>query len=320
MNPRELVDHIRSGPSELLLDFPLRFRRRTRSNPCDFNEFLQALQSSETIRTVRCRSHIDLSVTEDQWILLVKTIGNIKGIKVLKLCTYGSRNFRPLQAVAEAINNAQSLSKLDVIVSLGIFPRDPSGQTAFVNALREHTSLQDFFWFDYCNHTQLEAAQNALLDPVLLTLPACPHLRKVIITTKCASADAIKNLLQMRPATDLTELHLFVSLRSEATEAVKAIASAIQLDRNLEHIKLKMENGFTDEAGVALAEALTINNTLRTITLCLPGKARTTAIATFGVPAYVALSAMMRVNTSLVVKLPPFKTGVCRCPARAELL
>jgi hypothetical protein len=49
MNPRELVDHIRNGPAKLVLDEPLRFRRRTRSNPCDFNEFIQALQSSETI-------------------------------------------------------------------------------------------------------------------------------------------------------------------------------------------------------------------------------------------------------------------------------
>jgi hypothetical protein len=52
MNPRELVDHIRSGPAELELKEPLRFRRQTRSNPCDFSEFLQALQCSEAIRTV----------------------------------------------------------------------------------------------------------------------------------------------------------------------------------------------------------------------------------------------------------------------------
>jgi hypothetical protein len=28
MNPRELVDHIRSGPAKLMLNDPLRFRRR----------------------------------------------------------------------------------------------------------------------------------------------------------------------------------------------------------------------------------------------------------------------------------------------------
>jgi hypothetical protein len=68
MNARDLVDHIRSGPAELvLLDQPLRFRRRTRSNPCDFNEFLQALQSRETIRTVTCGVHRELGITEDEW-------------------------------------------------------------------------------------------------------------------------------------------------------------------------------------------------------------------------------------------------------------
>ena len=81
MNARELVDHIRSGPAKLVLDKPLpRFRRRTRSNPCDFNEFLQALQSSETIRSVDCKPHRTLNTSEDEWVLLLKTLGNIKDI------------------------------------------------------------------------------------------------------------------------------------------------------------------------------------------------------------------------------------------------
>jgi hypothetical protein len=66
MNPRELVDHIRSGPAAVYLDEPLRFRRRTRSNPCDFNEFLQALQSSETIQWVYSDSQLELGITEDE--------------------------------------------------------------------------------------------------------------------------------------------------------------------------------------------------------------------------------------------------------------
>jgi hypothetical protein len=48
----------------LELDEPVvRFRRRTRSNPCDFNEFLQALQSSETIRSALCTSQLVLDIT-----------------------------------------------------------------------------------------------------------------------------------------------------------------------------------------------------------------------------------------------------------------
>jgi hypothetical protein len=91
---------------------------------------------------------------------------------------------------------------------------------------------------------------------------------------------------------------------SKNTEAVKAIASAIRLDRNLEHLTLIAMNDSTDEAdeaAVALAEALTVNENLRILTL---------SEATLGAQAYDAFSAMMRVNTSLVLKLPPFDDNI----------
>jgi hypothetical protein len=168
------------------------------------------------------------------------------------------------------------------------------------------------------------------VDIVLRALPACPHLRKVFIATERASADAWKELLQMHSATYLylrltTDPLLAVSdeirqgrcnvqklamslLRgtvSEATEAVQVVASAIQMDRNLTHLELYVSKGFTDEAGVALADALTVNTSLRTIMLTTRGQKR----ATLGVPAYEALSAMLRVNTSLVLKYPLFETA-----------
>jgi hypothetical protein len=171
MNPRELVDHIRSGPTELVLREPLRFRRRTRSNPCDFND------------KVACSAEIGPVVS-------------------------GGR-------------------------------RDTS------------RSLQ------------------------------CP------IANSC-----------MRTVT-----------RSEATAAIQAVASAIRLDQNLEHLTLEIiMNGFTNEAGVALA----VNTTLRKIklsTATLHPSQQARNRATLGAPAYEALSAMLRVNTSLVLKLPPFETA-----------
>jgi hypothetical protein len=105
MNSRELCDRIRSGPAELVIDEALRFRRRTRSNPCTFSEFLEALQSSETIRTVECRSHRTLGITEDEWALLIKTLGIIKDVEdLLKLpCTHGSRDFHPFQTGGDAL-------------------------------------------------------------------------------------------------------------------------------------------------------------------------------------------------------------------------
>jgi hypothetical protein len=202
MNPHELVDHIRSGPAVLVLRKPLRFRRRERSNPCDFNEFLQALRSSEVIRTVLCGSHQEVEITEDEWVLLVKTLGSIKGLQKLKLrCKPGSRDFHPFQALADALKNAQPLCKLTISMEGGTFPRDPSGLAALANALREHTTLQEFGCVDLCS--RMEAPQDLGLDPVPRALPACPHPRKVDIMTECASDDATKNLLQLGPATEL---------------------------------------------------------------------------------------------------------------------
>jgi hypothetical protein len=340
MNPRELVDHIRSGPAEIVFDKPLRFRRRTRSNPCDFNEFLQALHSSEKIRSVGCRSHLVLGITEDEWVLLVKTIGFIRDIQNLKFTFMPSRDFHPLQAIADAVRNARSL--VDLNIAVGSFPREQSGMIALASAIQEHTTLLHFTWLDiFCS--QLDSAQITTFDLLLRVLPACTHLREVLIMTIYASSDAVKNLLQIQAA---TELHLvlatdqwlaiadeirqgrcnvqrltltdFSMSDSETTwvrtKAVKAVARAIQLDCNLDHLTLRMDYGLTDEAGMALAEALTINTTLRKLDLCTSHS--------LGQKAYEALSAMLRVNTSLVLN---FKTAGAdgrpcdRCESRDQL-
>jgi hypothetical protein len=336
MNPRELVDHIRIGPWALMLDEPLRFRRRTRSNPCDFNEFLQALRSSETIRTIRCESQQMLDIAEDQWALLVKTLGSIKGIQYLELyCTQGSRDFHPFQAVAEAVNSAHSLHDLRIDIYSETFPRDSSGLTALASALRERMGLREFTLID--QHSTEEAAQSTAIDPLLQALSACPHLEVAIIMTTCASADAIRNLLQLPTVTALSlgltldhwlavadEIRqgrcLIKNLtlckeqgsKSKATEAVKALASAIKEDRRLEYLELRMENGFTDEAGVALAEALTINKTLHKFIMGVKvfedDPVHTKAY--LNVQAYEALGAMLRINTSIELVIPPLDSDV----------
>jgi hypothetical protein len=344
MTPRELVDHIRSGPAYLVLDKPLRFRRRTRSNPCDFNEFIQVLQSSETIRTVNCCSQQLLRITEDEWVLLIKTLGSIKGIEGLMLgCRPGSHNFHPFQALADAVNNAQSLRILEVFLVSNLL--NPSGLNALGNALRKRTGLREFRWIDFVSGTLQETApQDATTDLVLQALPACSHLREVTIMSKYASANAVKNLLQCRRTIDLrlvvlkTEHWLAVAdeirhgrcnvrkltlamprvpqgVRSETTEAVRAVANAVRLDHSMEELSLQVENGFTDDAAVALAEAMTVNTDLRLLHLVTrsifpPAVNRFLFIDTLGTPAYEALNAMLRVNTSLVLKLPPLDTAI----------
>jgi hypothetical protein len=189
--------------------------------------------------------------------------------------------FVPFQAVAVAVQNAHTLRELEFGLQGEIFLRDPTGLIALANALREHPSLQEFNWYDFCSYVQLEAVQIATFDPVLQALQRCTHLQPVDSMAKYASCDAMKNLLQLQSATELNlvleteqwlavadeirqgrcnirvlHLSLLEGTVSDATEAVQKIANAIRFDRNLERLTLKMQNGFTDAAGVALAEAL----------------------------------------------------------------
>jgi hypothetical protein len=55
-------------------------------------------------------------------------------------------------------------------------------------------------WLDWFSP---RAPRDLSLDPVFRTLPACPHLRKIIIMTKYASLNATESLLQLRPTTVL---------------------------------------------------------------------------------------------------------------------
>jgi hypothetical protein len=85
MNARELVDPIRSGLRKLWFSKPIRLRRRTPSNPCDFNDFLRSLQYSATIQSVSCFSQLQVCITEVEWFLLTKTLEKIRGIQTLNV-------------------------------------------------------------------------------------------------------------------------------------------------------------------------------------------------------------------------------------------
>jgi hypothetical protein len=333
MNSRELVDHILSGPVEIELSEPFR---------CDFNEILQALRSSVTIRSVRCYQHQYLEITEEQWMVLVQTLGCITGIRNLNLFFYcidhAPRNFRPFQAIADAVNSAHSLRTLHIRKLANIGIRDPAGITALANALRQHLVLNSFDWLDLgCPQ---EAHHTAVThDPVFRALPACTSLQKVTIRTKRASADAIRNLLQLRPG---TILHLKIddpdhwmavadeirqgrccvrglvltmyrnrdSSDETDTAAIKAIATAIRRDGNLEGLSLRLGRGLSNEAGVALAEALTVNTHLRVVCLVSLADTGNPDRAVLGASAYEAFGAMLRVNTNLSLELPPFVNAI----------
>jgi hypothetical protein len=103
-----------------------------------------------------------------------------------------------------------------------------------------------------------------------------------------------------------------------ATEAVKAVASAIRDDRHLESLTLQIEDGFTDEAGVTLAEAITTNKTLRRLVLddILFASNAIRTRASLGAQAYEAFGTMLRVNTSLIYELPDVLFDADACDER----
>jgi hypothetical protein len=219
------------------------------------------------------------------------------------------------------------------------FPRDPSGQTALANALREHQKLYEYHWADSCFLDRLaQVAQDVTPDCVLRALPECLHLEKVSIMTKYASADTINNLLQLECSTEFRliletdqswlmvadelrkglcrirgglRLVMCQVTRSEATESVKTIASVIRENRNLEALMLRMENAYTDEAGAeALAEALTVIKTLCKIKLsedCFDCNVENKS--GLSASTYDAFNAMLRAKTRLTLRPPPFKSA-----------
>jgi hypothetical protein len=221
---------------------------------------------------------MQLSFSEVEWGLLVKTLGGIKGIRRLNLaCMAGSSDFHPFQGFADAVEKAQaqvhqSLQTLcfDVEGSLG-FPRDASGIVALVDALkREHTSLVKFGWTDDCSRIGgHQDAPYAFLEPVLqaLSTSACPKLRRIHLMTLSASANAIGNLLhQLRlgPAKDQ-----WLVLELSRAEECLAVAEVIRGDRcNVERLILecgRVING--QDMGLLFANALMSTTRLRYLNL-----------------------------------------------------
>jgi hypothetical protein len=349
MNSCDLVDYVRSGPVELKLFSELPFGRRNHVllDQVEFSNFLRALKSSETIRAATCVGFRSLSITQEQWVRLVNTLGSIQDIQQLQLvCQQGSRDFFPVSAVASAVKNAQSLRQLKVVVPQDPQDQDldPSGLVLLANTLRQHAALEVFVWTEQFSRRE-QSPDKTTFDPVLRALPDCPHLREVFIMTKCASADAIRNLLR---SSTLTNLHLIqepedwfvvadeirhghchiknlmlstvASSSSEATDVTLAMANAIALQRHgsLESLTLQIGNGFTVKAAVALAHALTVNQTLRKVNLTDKVRPYFDNVGTkdyLCAQAYEAFSKMLQVNTrvSLYVPAPNCRAAASAC-------
>jgi hypothetical protein len=326
------MDQIQSGPEELRLAFPLRFRRRTRSNPCSFDDLLEALQANRTIRQARCHNHVELGITESEWCRLVRTLGSIWGLKKLEVVWQsGSHGFHPLQVVARAVDSANSLHELTIIGS-DSEQSDPAGEVSLAQSLRQHGTLDSF------GLTATMRTTATPRSPQLIAAAAC--LRQVIIVNHSLTSDDVRCLSR---SLSLNELCLVGSVEGwlviadeirngyfrpktlvlvrttaysalETAEAIQVMLGAIQCNGSLRKLNLHSTTGFSDEMGVALAKALTVNTTMvwidlqNTFTTSNPAFLPSQPPKTLGAEAYKAFIAMLKINMNIRLKLPNLKS------------
>jgi hypothetical protein len=331
MKPSELFDLIRlNNPSELELKHTLRFRRRSRSNPCSFDDLIQALQSNESIRTVRCQGNVSLGITQEEWFLFVQTLGTIPALRQLSFLGQDVPNVPPVQAVADAVGSARLLGTFQIGEGVILFGSRTGFEALCHNLGSCCSDLEQVQWQGKFRSTweiRENRDTNNCLDPLFRALAVCPRLRSVQIWTDAVNyvtPQAVRELLVCAPALQCLDLKttewetvaeiigkeschiqtLKVStLRCPGSGAV-ALARAVGQNRHLQSLTLRVGTGFTDALGVALAEALQVNTTLRELVLVGEWDYGFRTTDHMNIPAYQALQNMLRVNTSVILKVP----------------
>jgi hypothetical protein len=355
MTPNELIGHINSGTRELVLNFPLNLRRRSRTN-LDFDDFLVELESNNTLRAVVCATPTELGISVDNWARLVVAIGGIRHLEALSLVVFSTRAaviLNRYQIVANTVSRARSLRVLKIeLFGIGHRAADDVGMIALTIQLREHEALRAFTWRDFT--VGWMHGNGTSLDPVLVALRTCPQLQEVDITSGCASAVVmadlqqsalqtlrlVLNMDQWSPVTNgirdglcrvrklilciyrddgpifLDQLEAFL-LRT-ADELVEALAMAIEPDNNPSLTTLAIDFPVGSNIGIPAAANLATALTVNR-TLC----EFSVASANFEADSYDAFSDMLSVNTGVVLILPglsiPAEENLANSHTRMEI-
>jgi hypothetical protein len=336
MKPYELFDLIRlTNPNELELKHTLRFRRRSRSNPCSFDDLIQALRSNESIRTVRCQGNVSLGITQEEWFLFVQTLGTIPALRQLSFLGQDVPNVPPVQAVADAVGSARLLRAFQIGEGVILFGSKTGFEALCHNIGSCCSDLEQVEWQGKFRSTweiREHRDTNNCLDPLFRALALCPRLRSVQIWTDAVNyvtPGAVRELLVRAPAV-LTYLDLkatdcwevvaeIIGQESCMIQTLKlstlrcpgggsagavSLARAVGLNRHIQSLTLRVGTGFTDVLGVALAQALQVNTTLRELILVDQWDYGFRTTDHMNIAAYQALRNMLRVNTSVVLKVP----------------
>jgi hypothetical protein len=168
---------------------------------------------------------------------------------------------------------------------------------------------------------------NNCLDPLFRALAVCPRLRSVQIwtdTVNYVTPQAVRELLVRAPVLQCLDLktteweavaeqigqdscHIetlkLSTLRCPGSGA-GSLARVVGQNRHLLSLTLRVGTGFTDALGIALAQALQVNTSLKELVLVGEWDYGFRTTDHMNIPAYQALRKMLRVNTSVVLKVP----------------
>ena len=331
MKPYELFDLIRlDDPEELELKHTLRFRRRSRSNPCSFDDLIQALQSNESIRTVRCQGNVSLGITQEEWFLFVQTLGKIPALRQLSFLGQDVPNVPPVQAVADAVGSARLLRTFQIGEGVILFGSKTGFETLCYNISSCCLDLEQVEWQGKFRSTweiRENRDTNNCLDPLFRALALCSRLRSVQIWTDAVNyvtPQAVRELLLRAPVLqylDLktTEWEVVAEMFGQESCCIQtlklstlrcpgsggeALARAVGQNRHLQSLTLRVGTGFTDALGVALAQALQVNTTLKELVMVDQWDYGFRTTDHMNISAYQALRNMLRVNTNVVLQVP----------------
>lgn len=331
MKARNLVRTIKKGLDVLELSDEVDFRRSWLLRR-DYRAFLEALQLQNSIQTVKLHGSIGRGLSREQCLECIRTLRGMKGLKELVFvggCVDDEvtrSNTISLQAVTSFVTKSRSLEKLvledGVVLHTGSGDRWECLPNGFCGL-----PLREFTW-----HGELKGHSHndvPTLDPLLFSLTSWPNLRKARIKLNCnkiKDESILRLLLRSKSLKELTldgltssqwmlimdeitqgqhslaMLDLSLASSKGSNECALAAANVIQHDSVLQSLTLRVSSGFSNDAGVAFAHALTVNTTLQELDLMEGSDAHVKD--RFGSESYQAMAEMLKVNTDHQLIVP----------------
>lgn len=289
MKAVDLVKKVQDNPQTLVLHDIVRFRRRTRENPVDFYDFVQALTASRSIQHVIMHGNLSFGFPESEWMETLQAIGRMQCLQ--KLSFMGDVPIAlPLSIMTAVLHNARtlrSLSFFDGVILVG----EASAVPVFADAL-EKSQLESFTLDGMLRLRDVLQVNDSRLEPIALGLSRCPTIKFARIVHHINSHltyTAVRTLTSSRSLRELqldhgaydwskiaaalkgngcTVTKLSLMARTTTEEGCRAISEALKVNVTLKRLSLSSRFGFTSPMCVALADGLRVNRTLECLEIC----------------------------------------------------